>query len=487
MRGIYTSTLLLAFLTNATTHTHTQTQWLTTICATQNCGDVLTKKKLDPHRNQCRGASYTCIDCMVHFHGTDYRAHTSCMSEAQKYQGHLYRGDKKKGGQQQQQNGDKRKSMQGQEQAMVPKPYVEDATEEGDVMHAVAVIDVPPRAPTPPPVNVFDFLVQDATPKAAPAVAAAPERKMLERESSSMYVNHPNDSQYSQYSNGDGATYMQRGYSYGDAPVQPTFERYDSLSNLENSQSSLMPPPAAYATPAPKKEKKDKSDKSDKKRKRHHVDDLDLSAAKRPASRDETMADAPAPPSTSRVLHSGLTGGLSRLVTDPDFYEDRIDAGPTPISPLKRSKRGDAKDSSSARDDKRKSSHVSSCTVSSSKASDDTSSRRRRHRSPSSSPEPSARPKSRTKAIEYPARAGSVQPSASNQVGAHYNSRAELFMSFVNKGPDSERGVSINKALKRYHREKGLNHAGDKEDEDKELWKDLRLRKNERGEIVLFF
>ena len=424
---------------------------------------------------------------MVHFWGTEYRAHTSCMSEAQKYQGHLYRGDKKKGGQQQQQK-------QGQDQAMVPKAYVEDAPEEGDVLQAVAVIDVPPRAPTPPPaVNVFDFLVQDATPKAAPAVGAAPARKLLERESSSMYVNHPNDSQYSQLSNGDGATYKQRGYSYGDAPVQPTFERYDSLSNLENSQASLVP--GAYATPAPKKDKKDKSDKSDKKRKRHHVDDLDLSAAKRPASRDEPMADAPAPPSTSRVLHSGLTGGLSRLVTDPDFYEDRIDAGPTPISPLKRSKRGDhAKDKDPSRDDKRKSSYVSHSgstrTVSSSKHSDE-SSRRRRHRSPSSSPEPSAKPKSRTtKAIEYSngfARAGSVQPSSSNQVGAHYNSRAELFMSFVNKGPDSERGVSINKALKRYHREKGLRAVEDKEDEDKELWKDLRLRKNERGEIVLFF
>ncbi|PKX90778.1 LYAR-type C2HC zinc finger protein [Aspergillus novofumigatus IBT 16806] len=44
------------------------------------CGDVLTKKKLDPHRNQCRGASFTCIDCMVHFQGTSYRSHTVCLS-----------------------------------------------------------------------------------------------------------------------------------------------------------------------------------------------------------------------------------------------------------------------------------------------------------------------------------------------------------------------------------------------------------------------
>lgn len=443
---------------------------------------------------------------MVHFQGTEYRSHTSCMTEAQKYQGHLYRGEKKKGQQQQQQQqqkqGDKRKSMQGQDKAMVPvpKPYVEDAPEDGESQHAVAVIDVPPRAPTPPPaaqalpadnVNVFDFLVQDATPKAAtaaPAVGAAPPRKMLERESSSMYVNHPNDSQYSQYSNGDGSTYLQRGFSYGDAPVQPTFQRYDS-------QGSLLAPPEAYATPAPKKEKKDKSDKSDKKRKRHHVDDLDLSAAKRPASRDdEPMTDAPAPPPSSagRVLHSGLTGGLSRLVTDPDFYADRIDAGPTPISPLKRTKR--SSDSTKEKDShKRKSSHgdrSSTRTVShtSSKPSDESStsrrhtSRRHQQHSPSSSPEP--RPK--TRLIES-GRASSVQPSASNQVALQGSSRAELFMSFVNKGPESERGVSINKALKRYHRERGLRVAEDKEDEDKELWKEVRVRRNERGEVVLFF
>lgn len=43
---------------------------------TQSCGDVLTKKKLDAHRGQCRGASFTCLDCMTHFRGIDYKAHT---------------------------------------------------------------------------------------------------------------------------------------------------------------------------------------------------------------------------------------------------------------------------------------------------------------------------------------------------------------------------------------------------------------------------
>jgi len=59
-------------------------------------------------------------------------------------------------------------------------------------------------------------------------------------------------------------------------------------------------------------------------------------------------------------------------------------------------------------------------------------------------------------------------------------SHAEMFMSFVTKGPESERGCSINKALKRYRREKGGGA------EEKDLFKVLRMKRNERGEIVLF-
>ena len=64
-----------------------------------------------------------------------------------------------------------------------------------------------------------------------------------------------------------------------------------------------------------------------------------------------------------------------------------------------------------------------------------------------------------------------------------YRTRAELFLSFVNKGPESENGCSINKALKRYHRERGTGLA--KQDEEKELWKSLRVRRNERGEVTI--
>ncbi|KAF1815767.1 hypothetical protein P152DRAFT_196127 [Eremomyces bilateralis CBS 781.70] len=96
------------------------------------------------------------------------------------------------------------------------------------------------------------------------------------------------------------------------------------------------------------------------------------------------------------------------------------------------------------------------------------------------------------------------------------SARQEMFLGFVTKGPGSERGCSVNKALKRWHRERyerwyqmgsnghgsghGSGHGEEgngvgregrtllsKGDEEKELWRGLRLRKNERGEVVVFF
>jgi cell growth-regulating nucleolar protein len=57
-------------------------------------------------------------------------------------------------------------------------------------------------------------------------------------------------------------------------------------------------------------------------------------------------------------------------------------------------------------------------------------------------------------------------------------------MSFVEKSVETERGCSVHKALRRYHRERGDKTS--KGQEEKELWRDLRLRVNDRGEVVLF-
>ena len=76
---------------------------------------------------------------------------------------------------------------------------------------------------------------------------------------------------------------------------------------------------------------------------------------------------------------------------------------------------------------------------------------------------------------------------------------ASMFMSLVNKGPDSSRGCSINKVLKRFHRQRFGDGGEAGEDimvrvskerrdiEEDSLWRAVRLRRNDAGEIVLFF
>ena len=60
------------------------------------CGDVLTKPKLDKHRAMCH-TSFDCIDCSKRFESpADYKGHTSCITEAEKYQGALYNGGVRK-------------------------------------------------------------------------------------------------------------------------------------------------------------------------------------------------------------------------------------------------------------------------------------------------------------------------------------------------------------------------------------------------------
>ncbi|EPX71256.1 uncharacterized protein SOCG_01475 [Schizosaccharomyces octosporus yFS286] len=69
------------------------------------CQDIIKKPKLDQHRSRCQGAYFTCIDCNTTFQGTDYRSHSSCMTEAQRYQKGLYRPTKKELKKMNQENG----------------------------------------------------------------------------------------------------------------------------------------------------------------------------------------------------------------------------------------------------------------------------------------------------------------------------------------------------------------------------------------------
>jgi hypothetical protein len=50
----------------------------------------------DQHFSRCH-APFTCLDCSKTFrHGGEWKSHTSCISEAEKYEKTLFKGDKKK-------------------------------------------------------------------------------------------------------------------------------------------------------------------------------------------------------------------------------------------------------------------------------------------------------------------------------------------------------------------------------------------------------
>jgi len=56
------------------------------------CGNTVKKTQVEKHYTTvCRGCSVlSCLDCGVDFPGDAYQAHTSCVTEAEKYQGNLY-------------------------------------------------------------------------------------------------------------------------------------------------------------------------------------------------------------------------------------------------------------------------------------------------------------------------------------------------------------------------------------------------------------
>lgn len=77
------------------------------------CGETFKKAKVDAHAAKCRDCfAVSCVDCSQSFPGDDYRNHTSCISEAERYEKTIYRGTRKldetgTGHRQQQQKGKK--------------------------------------------------------------------------------------------------------------------------------------------------------------------------------------------------------------------------------------------------------------------------------------------------------------------------------------------------------------------------------------------
>lgn len=397
------------------------------------------------------------------------------MSEAQKYQGALYKEKANK-------QAKKPAKIEGTSSLVPRKAYVEDAPDP-ETGNAVTIVDPPPEAPSPPnarptrpaePVNVFDFLVTEDTPNASKvSLGGSKEQMQMVADAPSVFEAGLQVASESEDDHEYDEAFIEHGYSYGTEPI-PAKQR---------------PKQIEYQTPAPKSLQNGSKDSiyeldatnsrsTDKKRKRNHVEELDIAAIRQSQERDEIMADAPA------VLHSGLTGGLGRLLSRSKFPPSPEYSGNEPgtLSPVKRTKsviaRERGRNGASALVKIRKGS-------SSRRASDESRPRkhhRSHHHSTNGDDHHPERPKRKLKTIEYH---HPHQASDSQQLVV-YRTRAELFLSFVTKGPDSETGYSMNKALKRYHREREEQGLGlSKAEEEKQLWKSLRLRRNERGEVVL--
>ncbi|KAK4097538.1 hypothetical protein N658DRAFT_433830 [Parathielavia hyrcaniae] len=404
---------------------------------------------------------------MVYFPGTEYRAHTSCMTEAQKYQGALYR-EKKGKAQPAQAPAPTDYANNTAPNAMAHTAYVEDVADDYESWRDYeqrsddddqSVNDPLPEAPTPPSavdpdahVNVFDFLV-NPTPTASHVSLPATAPIQLSEDTQLVRFDPEANS------------------------MAETFE--EQAAAMVQYGTGLVP--THFETPAPKAPRRkvkdsDKEAKKDKKRKRLHIET------------DHIMTDAPP------VLHSGLTGGINRLMSRPSVFPPSPDysggdVAETPASPLKKTK---SKHHKSGRATETLGNSLMAMIAASSKQK----STKKRTKTTKTGSTPSKPKKKRTtaKSLEAPKeqkllefRPGSKDGKEENGALVVYKPPAQQFLSFVNKGPESERGCSVNKALKRYHRERSEAKAGSSRlMDEKELWRSLRMKRNDRGEIVLF-
>jgi len=310
------------------------------------CGDIIKKPKLDAHQSRCRHALFTCLDCQTTFHGFDYRKHTTCITEAQKYHGASAKAAKPS-------------RQQSRHQA-----YVEDAAIESPAVpprpeQAVIKVVPPPPAPSPPPTNVdvWDYLAASDTP------AAGAKRA-------------------------EGRAHQNGDFSYGDGPVAVG------------------------------------RDGSEKKRKRHRPEDHTPTAH------------------NQHGLHTGLTGGLDRLLEPQSAHA----VGASPLSPKKQSLRS-----------------VQHSEAERPESEGRALKRRQKH-----------------KAIE-----GSKELMAVTKSGSlsarETSSQSEMFVGLIDKPHSSSKGESIWSLLKRFD-ELGPRSDGD----HKRLFSGLRVKQGKDGGFVLF-
>lgn len=370
--------------------------------------------------------------------------------------------------------------------------------------------------------------------------------------------------------------YEENGYTWGAEPVKPR-----GLLDMNGSSVSLE-----FMTPAAK-ETKSKLDKKERPRAHSRTNSGSEKKRKRPTEDqvpelegDTQMADL-AKEDTPAVLHSGLTGGLNRMMSQDETYpfrrtpdsEDRrqivererpsrrSQKPEDPTSPLKRTRHnkedsnglgislkgraakalsmvggallpGAQVDSQMANTRTRRrassSDHGQSVVrvregekrerkkhkvhrhngTSSANIRHEHRSGRRTHSDDSVVHSPGEVPTRKLKAIEYRKHDDSGSDSESDQLhqnggvaerrkaangamvvfGAEEKTRRAC-RSFLANAPglDSDKGYSVHKMLKRWHKHNDVRRETAKIDEEQGLWRALRIRRNERGEYVVFF
>lgn len=445
---------------------------------------------------------------------------------------------------------------------MPRKAYVED---EADAEHPPPVPTPPPAVPDNPRDSVFDYMVEEESPN-TPQIAFSKGRTRESKEMSMKNGAPPifNDRRASSrngYRDSEDQLhndeYVQNGFSYGSEAINPR-----SLQDANGSYLSLD-----FMTPAAKAARLRLEGKqaitpghsrtnsgSEKKRKRgQSAPDVEGDVPMAGTDNQVTVLDTPA------VAHSGLTGGLQRMITDDSGFYPRSDSETErrdrrgddrrrsrhtndPASPIKRSRhtkdKGEKDDSglgislkgraakalsavggallplagqdqqskarrrvSSSDDYGRQDSREVSVEKRERKKhkvhrhnGSSSANTRPEHRSRHDSPDDGKR---RMRAIEYHKNDESGSDSddvrgrgAGDMVvhGAEERQRkgCEAFLSNIPRVGESEKGYSVHKALKRWHKQAD-HRGGGKSGAEEDLWRGLRLRKNERGEVVVFW
>lgn len=352
--------------------------------------------------------------------------------------------------------------------------------------------------------------------------------------------------------------YSENGFSYGTEPVNP--RPYNHVNPSYASLDFMTPSARATKLRLEGKERPSlghsrQSSGSEKKRKRGQTDSNGAGSDTPMADVDGQLVTAENTPS---VKHSGLTGGLNKMMSEENEafpfpksppYDDRertrsrdrgsrrTDKYEEPASPLKKSRvskddpglgisikgraikalsvvggallpaphqepntsktrrRASSSDhdrnhdrgrEGEKRERKKHKVHRHNGTASG-------NIRHERRRGSDASPEAQRR---KLKAIEYRKNSDSGSDSEDDRTkedpsqmvvfGAEEKQRRRCnsFLSNI-PGTDSEKGYSVHKALKRWHKQSDVKSSTSKLEEEQELWRGLRLRKNDRGEIVV--